>query len=106
MPTLILKADFRPLCDRHYSAMMEPSTIQDSGATHRCCAEPDCTRHYDAMDGYFDVISGSRLQGKYDSPYSCPEHETKMYLASHNPSAKTETWACPFCDVSQTLRTE
>lgn len=107
MPTLNLKAGFRPLCDRHYSAMMEPSIVQaNAGSTHRCCSEPDCIRHYEALDGYFDVISDDRLQGKFDRPYSCSEHDVNMYLAAYNPQTKIEAWTCPFCEANQTARTE
>lgn len=108
MTTLNLKVDYHPLCDRHHTEMMVASTMpHQTERTHRCCSEPDCTRHYDAFDGYYDVIRGSRLQGKFDNPIlACRQDESRMYLASRNESTNIELWACPFCQQTQTVRCE
>jgi hypothetical protein len=106
MVTLSLRTNYRPLCDRHHSEMMPMSTLQNqSENTHRCCAEPGCTRHYDAFDGYYDWVNQGRLQGKFDSPYGCRDHESKMYLASRNQQTNVEVWVCPFdCQQTKTVR--
>ena len=106
MVTLSLRTNYRPLCDRHHSEMMPMSTLPNqSENTHRCCAEAGCTRHYDAFDGYYDWVNQERLQGKFDSPYDCRQHESKMYLASYHERTNIEIWVCPFdCQQSQTVR--
>jgi len=106
MPTIALRASYCPLCDRHHSEMMPASTLPDHENTHRCCTEEGCTRHYDAFDGYYDLVNQERLQGKFDSAYGCLQHESRMYLASRNKQTNIdEVWVCPFdCQQSQTVR--
>jgi hypothetical protein len=62
------------------------------------CPEQGCSRHYDFNAGYYDFSDHGRLQGKYDSPYSCDDHEVKLYLKSHNHLTQVEVWQCPTRD--------
>jgi len=106
MATPSLSADYRPLCDRHFSPMVTGSTFsgRSENQIHRCCAEPGCTRHYDAFTGYHDIVGTSCVQGKWDNPYACPEHEAKFYLLSHD-TVGVAVWACPFCNRRQVAQT-
>ena len=61
----------------------------------RACTRQSCARQYDPHSGYYDSTTQGRLQGKHDSPYTCAEHEVKMYVKSYNCQNDTEVWACP-----------
>ena len=102
MPTPSLTSDYRPLCDRHYYPMVAASTVPgwSEAQTHRCCAEPECRRHYDAFTGYHDLVGMSPVQAKWDNPYACQEHEARFYLLSRDETG-IEVWACPFCNRRQ-----
>lgn len=100
--------DIHPLCNEHYSEMI--FVTAHSGAaviTDHGCTRAGCTRHYDPASGYYDFIpSAGRLQGKYDSPYDCGEHQFKLYLESYNRPTNTEVWRCPGkgCARTETVR--
>lgn len=59
------------------------------------CNELECTRHYDADKGYFDVVDG-RVRKQEDQRH-CPNDESPLFLNSISPDA-IETWRCPLPD--------
>ena len=103
--------DFHPLCNEHYSEMVEVSIVAHVSASEaeipvRACTRQSCARQYDPQVGYYDFTTQGRLQGKHDSPYTCAEHQVKLYVKSYNRHADTEVWQCPTegCTRTQTVR--
>jgi hypothetical protein len=91
--------DIRPLCDKHRRALMVPVMLVDCSQGFKWqlhgCTVSGCTRHYEGSEGYFDVVGGRSLLGKFDKTLGCAEHETMMYLESYSPEADVEVWRCP-----------
>ena len=106
-----MNQDFHPLCNEHYSQMVEVSIIRHVSASEveipvRACTRQSCARHYDTNVGYYDLTTQGRLQGKYDRPYTCSEHHVKLYVKSYNCQSNTEVWQCPTegCTCTETVR--
>jgi len=110
---MLVQQDFRSLCDIHYTKMaamtvsyLLPGKPSECEITDAGCTQPGCTRHYDPAVGYYDLTNSGRLEGKFDSPYMCQDHQIKLYLKSYNPQTKTQVWECPErgCATNQTVR--
>jgi hypothetical protein len=108
-----MRQDFHPLCNEDYSEMAEvtvsypvPGTASEAVITDQRCTRQGCTRHYDPIIGYYDSTAQGRLQGKHDSPYTCNEHQVKLFVKSYNWQSDTEVWQCPTdgCTRTETVR--
>lgn len=111
MPTI--RQDIRPLCNEHYSAMVEvrefshkPDTASEAQIPHWGCTQAGCSRVYDYDWGYYDATTQERLEGKYNSPYSCNEHQVKLFVKSYDRQSDTAVWECPTdgCTRTETVR--
>ena len=99
---MLIRHDFHPLCNQHYSEMVEGGVVvrvlgiaSEAEIPVWRCTWQGCARHYDFNVGYHDLTPHGWIQGKRDSFYVCKEHEVKLYLKScHGPSS-TEVWQCP-----------
>jgi hypothetical protein len=107
-----IRKDFHPLCNEHYSEMVgAEATIRVSASEVRipvqACSRLGCSRLYDFESGYYDSTTHGRLQGKYDSPYTCDEHLKKLFLRSYDHRTNTEVWQCPTegCTRNEMVRT-
>jgi len=107
---VLITQDFHPLCDEHYSEMVTVTIVHlmpsETEITDQACTQPGCTRHFDPITGYYDFTTQGRLQGKFDSPYTCDEHHVKLCVKSHSRPSNTEVWQCPErgCTCIKTVR--
>jgi len=108
---MLITQDFRPLCNEHYTGMVERSlVIHPVGTASEAeipvwgCARQGCARHYDFNFGYHDLTPSGSLHGKYDNSYTCDEHQVKLYVQSYNPQSNVEVWRCPTRDCTRSER--
>jgi hypothetical protein len=110
---VLIREDIRPLCNEHYSAMVEvgklfpvSGTASEAQLPHWGCTQSGCAVVYDYDWGYHFSTTQGRLQGKHDSPYTCNEHQMKLYMKSYNRQSDTEVWQCPAdgCTRTETVR--
>jgi hypothetical protein len=97
-----------PLCDLHFSLMepaRRPDTKDAAGLPFFRCSISGCTRHYDPLHGYLDVINGQPLADQAEKT-QCSRDERAMYMASYNSGSRMEVWRCPdvSCRAERTAR--
>ena len=84
-------AGIAPHCTIHH-APMTLAELSDGSLKMKVfrCDEPGCTRTYDLVNGYFDIVGGRALWDK--TQQLCPNDGTRMYLETAG--VQTETWRC------------
>lgn len=89
----MLKDKLTPLCDRHYETMAPLQFGKPSAwvLAFRCL---QCTRHYEADEGYFDMDGDQKLLEKI-TVIRCPLHGRAAYICAYDRKTKKETMACP-----------
>jgi hypothetical protein len=80
--------DTPPLCDRCLKPRMR--LLRD---IYKCL---NCSRAYDAFDGYYDIVDGRPRLKQGISQFRCPRHKHTMCLADFqfNGTESVRTWKC------------
>ncbi|MGI9102009.1 MAG: hypothetical protein ACR2IF_06150 [Terriglobales bacterium] len=99
MLSVRMRMDIHPRCDRHPESIMVPVMMQmKPGPAHPwtpafVCGEPNCPRHYNVADGYFNIFK-QRTDPDANRRVPCPNESFPMYLADYEPHSKVWTWRC------------
>ncbi len=99
MISVRMRMDIHPRCDRHPQSVMVPVMLQLVPGSDKpwspafVCAEPNCPRHYNSADGYFNIFK-QRTDPDATRRMPCPEDALPMFLADYEPQGKVWTWRC------------
>jgi hypothetical protein len=81
---------------------MEPRSIttEPSKCPVYACGAEGCSRHYNVVAGYFDVMDGKIVSDRYGKQ-ACGEDELALYLEFWDDQEHEEIWRCPAsgCEV-------
>jgi hypothetical protein len=88
MQTVWTAIDTPPLCDKCLKQRM--------GLFRHIYKCPNCSRAYDAFDGYYDLVDGNPRLDQSISQFRCPKHNHAMCLAAfqYNGTESVRTWRC------------
>jgi hypothetical protein len=86
------KRGLKSLCDKHRTPMSPCQFIGSLSLLGAfACDTVGCTRCYDVVVGYFDVVGEKPLLEKQQQ--RCPDDDLPMYLDSVRTDS-SETWCC------------
>jgi hypothetical protein len=91
-----MESPWPPLCDKCLVPMWPVASSPKMGASE--CREPDCPRHYDTDDGYYDYVK--ERKANRSSQRRCPTHGSPLFMYSISPEPTIETWRCPQPDCT------
>lgn len=99
MPSIQMRSDLNPCCDRHPHRRMslvflqlEPGPEKPWQPTY-VCGEQNCPRHYNPNFGYYNTFK-QRVDPDTTKRVPCPYDALPMYLASVDHHHQLWTWRC------------